>query len=102
MGNSRREGESSSGRHGNGRDHEGCNGRITGRGTEPSKGRGGLRVDAIIEVAIRVPDPKACPAVSIRCDAAELDARAMSLEDHFDNKDDQLAAKAEEVGGGEP
>jgi AcrR family transcriptional regulator len=38
-------------------------------------------------------------AVSIRRVGAELDSRAMSLYDHFANKDDLLAAMAEKVTG---
>jgi AcrR family transcriptional regulator len=87
------------GRQGNGRSGAAAAGGSRGRGTQPSKGRGGLRAEAIIEAAIRIADSDGLPAVSIRRVATELDARAMSLYDHFDNKDDLLAAMGEEVAG---
>jgi AcrR family transcriptional regulator len=87
------------GRQGDGRSATAAAGGSRRRGSRPSKGRGGLRAEAIVEAAIRIADSEGLPAVSIRRVAAELDARAMSLYDHFDNKDDLLAAMAEEVSG---
>ena len=87
------------GRQGDGRSPTAAADGSRGRGSRPSKGRGGLRAEAIVEAAIRIADSEGLPAVSIRRVAAELDARAMSLYDHFENKDDLLAAMAEEVAG---
>ncbi|MGH2975436.1 MAG: TetR/AcrR family transcriptional regulator [Solirubrobacterales bacterium] len=59
-----------------------------------------LTPEAIIEAAIRVADSEGLEAVSIRRVAAEIDARAMSLYDHFESKQDLLASMAD-VGVGE-
>ena len=87
------------GRQGDGRSATSAAGGSRGRGSRPSKGRGALRAEAIIEAAIRIADSEGLQAVSIRRVAAELNARAMSLYDHIDNKDDLLAAMGEEVTG---
>ncbi len=66
-------------------------------GRQGNKGR--LSPEAITEAAIRLADAKDLEAVSIRRVAAELDARAMSLYDHFGSKRDLLAAMNDEVVG---
>jgi len=58
-----------------------------------------LSPEAIVGAAIRLADAEGLEAVSIRRVAAELDARAMSLYDHFASKRDLLAAMADEVVG---
>ena len=58
--------------------------------------RGRLTPDAITAAAIRLADAEGLEAVSIRRVAAELDARAMSLYDHFESKADLLAAMHDE------
>ena len=58
-----------------------------------------LSPEAITEAAIRLADAKGLEAVSIRGVAAELDARAMSLYDHFASKRELLAAMTDEVVG---
>jgi AcrR family transcriptional regulator len=55
-----------------------------------------LTPEAITGVAMRVADAEGLEAVSIRRVAAELDARAMSLYDHFASKQDLLASMADE------
>lgn len=63
--------------------------------TRPSgaaKKRRRLTPDAITEAAIRLADAEGLEAVSLRRVAAELDARAMSLYDHFESKAGLLAA----------
>jgi AcrR family transcriptional regulator len=65
-----------------------------------AKKRRQLSPDAITETAIRLADAEGLEAVSIRRVAAELDARAMSLYDHFASKQDLLASMAD-VGVGE-
>jgi AcrR family transcriptional regulator len=71
--------------------------------TKPSGGqakkRRRLSPERITEAAIRIADAEALEAVSIRRVAAELDARAMSLYDHFASKRDLLAAMTDEVVG---
>ncbi|HEU4945287.1 MAG TPA: TetR/AcrR family transcriptional regulator [Solirubrobacterales bacterium] len=71
--------------------------------TKPSRGqakkRRRLSPEAITEVAIRLADAESLEAVSIRRVAAELDARAMSLYDHFASKRDLLASMNDEVVG---
>jgi AcrR family transcriptional regulator len=67
--------------------------------TKPSKGkvkRPRLTPEAITEAAMRLADAEGLEAVSIRRVAAELDARAMSLYDHFESKQDLLVAMADE------
>jgi AcrR family transcriptional regulator len=59
-----------------------------------------LTPEAIIEAAMRLADAEGLEAVSIRRVAAELDARAMSLYDHFASKRELLASMAD-VGVGE-
>jgi len=61
-----------------------------------AKTRRQLSPDAILETAIRLADSEGLEAVSIRRVAAELDARAMSLYDHFASKQDLLASMADE------
>lgn len=71
--------------------------------TKPSgrqkKKRGRLSPEAITEVAIRLADADGLDAVSIRRVATELDARAMSLYDHFASKSELLSSMADEVVG---
>lgn len=65
------------------------------RETEPSGGQAKKRLlsaEAILAAAIRLADAEGLDAVSIRRVAAELDARAMSLYDHFASKDELLAS----------
>jgi AcrR family transcriptional regulator len=59
---------------------------------EPAKKRRRLSPEAITEAAIRLADAEGLEAVSIRRVAAELDARAMSLYDHFARKRDLLVS----------
>jgi AcrR family transcriptional regulator len=59
--------------------------------------RRALTPEAITEAAIRIADAEGLDAVSIRRIAAEIDARPMSLYDHFSSKDALLAAMADEV-----
>jgi AcrR family transcriptional regulator len=59
--------------------------------------RGALTPEAIITAAIRIADAEGLDAVSIRRIAAELDARPMSLYDHFSSKDALLSAMADEI-----
>jgi AcrR family transcriptional regulator len=63
------------------------------------RGRGALTPEVITSTAIVIADAEGLEAVSIRRIAAELDARPMSLYDHFDSKDDLLGAMSEEVTG---
>jgi AcrR family transcriptional regulator len=67
-------------------------------GRQASKRRR-LSAEAITDVAIGLADAEGLEAVSIRRVAAELDARAMSLYDHFASKRDLLAAMNDEVVG---
>lgn len=71
--------------------------------TKPSRGqakkRRRLSPQAITDVAIRLADAEGLEAVSIRRVAAELDARAMSLYDHFGSKRDLFASMNDEVVG---
>jgi AcrR family transcriptional regulator len=64
--------------------------------TKPSgrqaKKRQRLSPERITEAAIRLADAEDLDAVSIRRVAAELDARAMSLYDHFSSKRELLAS----------
>jgi AcrR family transcriptional regulator len=67
--------------------------------TNPSGGQAKKRrlsPEAIIEAAIRLADAEGLEAVSIRRVAAELDARAMSLYDHFASKRELLASMNDE------
>ncbi|HET6996992.1 MAG TPA: TetR/AcrR family transcriptional regulator [Solirubrobacterales bacterium] len=64
-----------------------------------AKKRQRLSPEAITEAAIRLADAEGLDAVSIRRVAAELDARAMSLYDHFASKRDLLASMNDEVVG---
>jgi AcrR family transcriptional regulator len=69
---------------------------------DPSGGKAKKRrlsPEAIVAAAIRLADAEGLEAVSIRRVAAELDARAMSLYDHFASKRDLLASMADEVVG---
>ena len=65
-----------------------------------AKKRSRLTSEAITEAAIRLADAEGLEAVSIRRVAAELDARAMSLYDHFESKRELLVSMAD-VGVGE-
>jgi AcrR family transcriptional regulator len=71
--------------------------------TKPSGGqakkRQRLSPEAITEAAIRLADAEGLEAVSIRHVAAELDARAMSLYDHFASKSELLASMTDKVVG---
>lgn len=71
--------------------------------TNPSGGqakkRRPLSPEAITEAAIRLADAEDLEAVSIRRVAADLDARAMSLYDHFASKRELLASMNDEVVG---
>ncbi len=58
-----------------------------------------LSPDLITEAAIRLADAEGLDAVSIRRVAAELDARAMSLYDHFASKRELLDSMNDEVVG---
>jgi AcrR family transcriptional regulator len=50
----------------------------------------------IVGAAVRLADSEGLEAVSIRRVAAEIDARAMSIYDHFANKQDLLASMVDE------
>lgn len=71
--------------------------------TNPSgkqaKRRPRLSPEAIVEAAIRLADAEGLQAVSIRRVAGELDARAMSLYDHFASKRELLDSMNDEVVG---
>lgn len=73
------------------------------RERKPSGGQGRKRQRlspaAITEVAIGLADAEGLEAVSIRRVAAELDARAMSLYDHFASKRELLDSMNDEVIG---
>ncbi len=58
--------------------------------------RGRLSPQAITAAAIRLADAEGLDAVSVRRVAAALDARAMSLYDHFASKGELLAAMHDE------
>jgi AcrR family transcriptional regulator len=62
-----------------------------------TKRRAPLSAEAITAAAIRIADRDGLDAVSIRNVAAALDARPMSLYDHFESKDDLLSSMADEV-----
>ncbi len=64
-----------------------------------AKKRRRLSPEAITEAAIRLADAEGLEGVSIRRVAAELDARAMSLYDHFASKRELLASMTDEVVG---
>jgi AcrR family transcriptional regulator len=61
-----------------------------------AKKRRRLSPETIAEAAIRLADAEGLEAVSIRRVAAELDARTMSLYDHFASKRELLASMADE------
>ncbi len=61
------------------------------------KRRRPLTPEGIISAAIRIADEEGLDAVSIRRIAAEIDARPMSLYDHFASKEMLLSAMADEV-----
>jgi AcrR family transcriptional regulator len=71
--------------------------------TKPSGGqakkRRPLSPERITEAAIRLADAEGLEAVSIRRVAAELDARAMSLYDHFASKRELLGSMTDVVVG---
>jgi AcrR family transcriptional regulator len=64
-----------------------------------AKKRQRLSPEAITEAAIRLADAEGLEAVSIRRIASEVDARAMSLYDHFASKRELLASMTDEVVG---
>lgn len=64
-----------------------------------AKKRRQLSPDVITKAAIRLADAEGLEAVSIRRVAAELDARAMSLYDHFASKQDLLVSMVDEKVG---
>ena len=66
---------------------------------DQTKKRPRLSPEAITEAAIRLADAEGLEAVSIRRVAGELDARAMSLYDHFASKRELLASMTDEVVG---
>lgn len=66
----------------------------------PKSKRPQLTPQSITEAAVRLADVEGLEAVSIRRVAAELDARAMSLYNHFANKQELLASMVD-VGVGE-
>lgn len=66
---------------------------------EQARKRQRLSPEAITAAAIRLGDAEGLDAVSIRRVAAELDARAMSLYDHFASKSELLASMTDEVVG---
>jgi AcrR family transcriptional regulator len=68
-------------------------------GARTRRKRRPLTAGAITDSAIGIADAEGLEAVSIRRIAADLDARPMSLYDHFDSKDDLLAAMADQVSG---
>lgn len=61
------------------------------------KRRPPLTARGVVSAAIRIADDEGLEAVSIRRIAAEIDARPMSLYDHFASKEMLLAAMADEV-----
>lgn len=63
---------------------------------EKASKRRRLTPEAITEAAVRLADSEGLEAVSIRRVAAEIDARAMSLYDHFASKQDLLVSMADE------
>jgi len=67
-----------------------------GKGT---KKRRQLSPEAIVGAAIGLADAEGLDAVSVRRVAAELDARPMSLYDHFASKDELLASMTDQVVG---
>ncbi len=73
----------------------------SGRKGNRGQGKGGRRqpltAEGITAAAVKLADAEGLEAVSIRRIAAVLDARPMSLYNHFDSKDDLLAAMADEV-----
>jgi AcrR family transcriptional regulator len=69
------------------------------RGKAKAKRREPLSRERITEAAVRLADADGLEAVSIRRVAAELDARAMSLYDHFADKRELLASMTDEVVG---
>lgn len=58
-----------------------------------------LTAEAIVAAAITIADEEGLEAVSIRRIASEIDARPMSLYNHFESKDALLASMADEVVG---
>jgi AcrR family transcriptional regulator len=68
-------------------------------GDRKARGRRPLTAAAIIAAAIRIADAEGLEAVSIRRIAAEIDARPMSLYDHFESKESLLSSMADEVVG---
>lgn len=61
------------------------------------KRRPSLTPEAIIAAGIRIADAEGLDAVSIRRIAAEIDARPMSLYDHFSSKGALLSSMGDEV-----
>jgi len=69
-------------------------------GTEGgARPRGRLDRNTIVSAGIALADSEGLDAVSVRRLATELGARPMSLYDHFESKDNLLAAMADEIVG---
>jgi AcrR family transcriptional regulator len=66
---------------------------------EPTRSRGRLSTQAIVDTAITIADVDGLDAVSIRRVAAVLDVRPMSLYTHIVSKDELLALMADELVG---
>ena len=67
--------------------------------TSKAKRRRRLTPEEIVKAAIRLADEDGLDGLSIRRVAAEVDARPMSLYNHFSSKDDLLAAMTDEAVG---
>jgi len=67
------------------------------QGDRKGRRRRPLTAEAIVAAAIFIADEEGLDAVSIRRIAAELDARPMSLYDHFASKEALLSTMADEV-----
>lgn len=63
------------------------------------KRRRPLTAEAITSVAVGIADAEGLDAVSIRRIATDLNARPMSLYNHFDSKDELLASMSDYVSG---
>ena len=75
----------------------GGTGRTAGGRRGPGRPRRPLDAEGILAAAIAIADREGLDAVSIRRIAAALDARPMSIYDHFDSKDDLLSAMADRI-----
>ena len=89
------DGSSSGGRRRKGGSKRPRAGRPTGR----PRTRPQLTPEQITDAAIRIADGEGLEAVTIRRIAAELDARPMSLYDHFSGKDELFASMLNRVSG---